>query len=94
MATNIEHAVTDIGQVIPEIAHTQVTLVRTLWDRATRSIGTAMCAFHGHDPLLQVEGNRMFLRCTSCGHETPGWITSERRPRSRFDGDRRRHRLN
>ena len=32
-----------------------------------------LCALHGHDAMLQYERNRIFLRCTSCGHETPGW---------------------
>jgi hypothetical protein len=31
------------------------------------------CALHGHDTLLQFDHGRMFLRCMSCGHETPGW---------------------
>jgi hypothetical protein len=31
------------------------------------------CGVHGHDSLLQFERDRMFLRCVSCGHETPGW---------------------
>jgi hypothetical protein len=35
----------------------------------------------------------MFLRCTSCGHETPGWETGDRLPRPRFSGDARRHQL-
>jgi hypothetical protein len=35
----------------------------------------------------------MFLRCTSCGFETPGWDTGDRRPRLRFEGDARRHQL-
>jgi hypothetical protein len=95
MATNLQHAVTNLGQVIPDINPVPaVTFVRSLWDRASRSIQSAMCGIHGHDPLLQVEGNRMFLRCTTCGHETPGWVTSERGPRARFGGDRARHRLN
>lgn len=34
---------------------------------------TTLCAMHGHDAILQYERNRIFLRCTSCGHETPGW---------------------
>lgn len=34
------------------------------------------CGFHGHDALLQFETDRMFLRCVSCGHETPGWNLS------------------
>lgn len=36
----------------------------------------ALCALHGHDAILQYERNRIFLRCTSCGHETPGWEVS------------------
>ena len=32
-----------------------------------------ICGLHGHDALLQYERNRIFLRCASCGHETPGW---------------------
>lgn len=38
-----------------------------------KRIQSAMCGLHGHDSVLQYERNRMFLRCTSCGHETPGW---------------------
>jgi hypothetical protein len=33
----------------------------------------AFCGLHGHDSLLQFEKDRMFLKCVSCGHETPGW---------------------
>jgi hypothetical protein len=36
-----------------------------------------MCGLHGHDTLLQFEQGRMFLRCVSCGHETPGWEVIE-----------------
>ncbi len=36
----------------------------------------ALCALRGHDAILQYERNRIFLRCTSCGHETPGWEVS------------------
>jgi hypothetical protein len=35
------------------------------------------CGLHGHDALLQFEQDRMFLRCVSCGHETPGWNLSD-----------------
>ncbi len=38
-----------------------------------RRVQQALCSLHGHDSLLQFEQNRMFLRCTSCGYETPGW---------------------
>lgn len=37
----------------------------------------SVCALHGHDPMLQYERNRIFLRCTSCGHETPGWDVAQ-----------------
>jgi hypothetical protein len=36
-----------------------------------------LCGLHGHDTLLQFQEDRMFLRCVSCGHETPGWDVSE-----------------
>ena len=38
------------------------------------------CGLHGHDALLQFERDRMFLRCVSCGHETPGWDLNEPTP--------------
>ncbi len=41
----------------------------SMWKRVQQAI----CSLHGHDSLLQFEHNRMFLRCTSCGYETPGW---------------------
>jgi hypothetical protein len=31
------------------------------------------CGLHGHDALLHFETGRLSMRCTSCGHETPGW---------------------
>jgi len=49
-----------------------------------------LCGLHGHDTLLQFEQDRMFLRCVSCGHESPGWelnevpptVTVQREPRA------------
>ena len=38
------------------------------------------CGLHGHDSLLQFQQDRMFLRCVSCGHETPGWNLTEEAP--------------
>ncbi len=47
-----------------------------------RRVQQAICSLHGHDSLLQIERERMFLRCTSCGYETPGWeVTRSRRLR-------------
>ncbi len=50
-----------------------------------------LCGLHGHDSLLQFEQDRMFLRCVSCGHETPGWMIDEPRPNVTARGDARRH---
>jgi hypothetical protein len=88
MATNLEHVAEQVVTALP------VEAVRNLLSRATRSIQIALCGLQGHDPLLQVSEGRMFLRCTSCGHETPGWTTSPRAPRLRYSGDDSRHRLN
>jgi hypothetical protein len=47
----------------------------------------SVCALHGHDPMLQYERNRIFLRCTSCGHETPGWeVAPNASPRRAAEG--------
>lgn len=51
------------------------------------------CGLHGHDTLLQFEQDRMFLRCVSCGHETPGWELNEAPPTVTLRGDARHHRL-
>jgi len=52
-----------------------------------------LCAVRGHDSVLHFEGNRVMMRCTSCGHESPGWEISGRGPRQRYEGDHRRHAL-
>ena len=56
-------------------------------------VGQLICGFRGHDAVLHFEGNRVMMRCTSCGHDTPGWEISGRGPRRRFEGDARRHLL-
>jgi len=38
-----------------------------------------VCALRGHDQMMSFESGRLFLRCTSCGHESPGWTPGERR---------------
>jgi hypothetical protein len=40
----------------------------------------AFCGLHGHDALLQFGHDRMYLKCTTCGHESPGWEISENAP--------------
>lgn len=74
-------------------AESDVPQPRGLWARAVDSFQAAVCGLHGHDPMLQFEQGRMFLRCASCGYRSPGWDTGERRPRLRFAGDAARHQL-
>jgi hypothetical protein len=38
----------------------------------------ALCSLHGHDAILQYERTRIFLRCTSCGYESPGWEVAQK----------------
>ncbi|HXE80447.1 MAG TPA: hypothetical protein VNK41_06830 [Vicinamibacterales bacterium] len=85
MVTNLQDVLT--GSL------TATSSLRGWWSRALDHLQSAVCGLHGHDPILQFEEGRMFLRCTSCGFETPGWDTGDRRPRLRFEGDVRRHQL-
>jgi hypothetical protein len=62
-------------------------------NRIVMRIGQWLCGVRGHDSVLHFEGNRVMMRCTSCGHDSPGWEISGRGPRQRFEGDERRHRL-
>lgn len=62
-----------------------------LVNRVAGRIGQWLCALRGHDSVLHFEGNRVMMRCTSCGHDSPGWEISGRAPRQRFAGDHRRH---
>jgi hypothetical protein len=61
--------------------------------RAVSRIGQLFCGLRGHDSVLHFEGNRVNMRCTSCGYDTPGWEISGRGPRRRYEGDARRHLL-
>jgi hypothetical protein len=49
-------------------------------ERMLDRLREAFCALHGHDNLLQFQHARMFLRCVSCGHESPGWELNETPP--------------
>src|SRR5260221_509443 len=39
-------------------------------------IRQGLCGMQGHDALLRFERDRVFLKCFSCGHESPGWTVS------------------
>ena len=61
--------------------------------RVVGRVGQMLCGLRGHDSVLHFEGKRVMMRCTSCGHDSPGWEISGRAPRKRYDGDSRRHLL-
>ena len=61
--------------------------------RAVSRLGQLFCGLRGHDSVLHFEGNRVNMRCTSCGYDTPGWEINGRGPRRRYEGDAGRHLL-
>lgn len=61
--------------------------------RALTRVGQWLCGVRGHDRLRHVERARVMLRCTSCGHDSPGFAVDGPPPRPRFAGDPRRHAL-
>lgn len=89
MVTNYPQQLATATAVTPQ-GTTEAGLVARL---ATR-LGQVMCGLHGHDAVLHFESNRVMMRCTSCGHDTPGWEISGQRPRMRYEGDAHRHLLN
>ena len=66
---------------------------RNLVARALAKLGQLLCGMRGHDAVLHFENHRVMMRCTTCGHDTPGWEISGHGPRRRYDGDARRHSL-
>ena len=74
-----------------DVTHREAT--SSVLARAMGRLGQLLCGARGHDSVLHFEGNRVMMRCTSCGHDTPGWEISGRGPRQRFEGDKRRHAL-
>jgi hypothetical protein len=76
-------------------AAAEVTFERTgsMLSRGMARLGQLICGLRGHDAVLHFSSNKVLMRCTSCGHESPGWEVGGRGPRRRFDGDARRHLL-
>ena len=76
-------------------AAAEVTFERTgnAMARAMARLGQLVCGLRGHDAVLHFASNKVLMRCTSCGHESPGWEVSSRAPRRRFEGDAGRHLL-
>ena len=48
-------------------------MVTRAWNRVFDVVRQFVCGLHGHDELLHFEPRRLSMRCTTCGHETPGW---------------------
>ena len=85
--------VTNYPQQLAAVAEITFEKTSGVVARLAGRVGQLMCGIRGHDSVLHFEGRRVMMRCTSCGHDTPGWEISGRGPRKRFDGDARRHLL-
>jgi hypothetical protein len=88
MVTNSLHPVASGGDIAPEADGAQAD---GLGGRVIDRVRQIFCGLHGHDSMLQFKQDRMFLRCVSCGHETPGWSLDEAPPTVTARGDTRRH---
>lgn len=83
--------------------------MRTTISKLTKAVGTKAlvavkagngwlqrrwCGLWGHDALLTLDRGRMALRCSTCGHETPGWDLADLKPpKPGLPGIPRRHRI-
>jgi hypothetical protein len=76
-----------------EHAQHAITAEAGVMARMATRLGQVFCGLGGHDAVLHFEGKRVMMRCTSCGHDTPGWEIDDRAPRRRFEGDATRHLL-
>src|SRR5262245_41882637 len=90
MVTNYPHAVPSHEHIrtVGDEAHTE-----GFGGRAIDRLRQMLCGVRGHDVFMQFQRNRMFLRCVSCGHESPGWTLTETPPTVTVRGDARRHML-
>ena len=88
MATQSAHRIA----LTPDVVRDGRGADDSLGERIVRWIKETYCGLRGHESLMQFEKERMFLRCASCGHETPGWSLTEAAPKI-VRGDPRRHAL-
>ena len=54
------------------------------------SLQAFLCGIGGHELMRSFEPNRVYMRCTSCPYETPGWTLKDKAhqgpaPRAAFD---------
>ena len=69
----------------PEATRTSVRQANTselegFSGRVMDRVRQMFCGLQGHDNMLQFEHEHMYLRCTSCGHQTPGWRLDDLHP--------------
>lgn len=43
-------------------------------------LGRVFCRLKGHDYVLHFETHKVTMRCTNCGHDSPGWDLKLRNP--------------
>jgi len=91
MVTNYPHSIASHDDEVRSTAGD--ANVDGLGGRVIDRLRQMFCGLHGHDTMLHFEQERMFLRCVSCGHETPGWELNETPPTMTIRGDARRHAL-
>jgi hypothetical protein len=60
--------------------------------RVRHAIASARCQLQGHAPHLCFDQGRMFLYCSTCRLESPGWSLDRPTPRVRQTGAPDRHR--
>ena len=89
MVSNFPRLSTTAGGFTSRTAQTPQT--EGFGERVLDRVREAFCGLHGHDSMLQFEEDRMFLKCASCGHESPGWQMPERAPVLKFAGAARPH---
>ena len=88
MVSNFPRLLTTAGRFtsrLPQTPHAE-----GFGERVLDRVREAFCGLHGHDSMLQFEEDRMFLKCASCGHESPGWELNEPRPIVAVQADNRR----
>lgn len=54
--------------------------------RISAALATVKCRLQGHSASLCIDEHRLYLLCTECQVESPGWDLDLRAPRKRFDG--------
>jgi hypothetical protein len=60
--------------------------------RLRQWVASARCQLHGHDPNLSFDRERLFLYCSACRLESPGWSLDRPTPRLRQTGAPDRYR--